>query len=88
MDRQIFFALIPITALLFTGLIAFSFTRLGRALANRLEGRIDPNTEARLEALEAANDELRHALADAHERLDFAERALTRGDSPRLNTPA
>lgn len=88
MDRQIVFALIPITALFFTGLIVLSFTRLGRAFANRLEGRMDPATEARLEALEAANDELRHALAEAHERLDFAERALTRGDSHRIDTPA
>jgi hypothetical protein len=87
MDRQSFFALIPITALFFTGLIGFSFTRLGRALANRIEGRTDPSTEARLEALEAANEELRHALDEAHERLDFAERALTRGESPRINTP-
>jgi hypothetical protein len=88
MDRQAFFALIPITALFFTGLIAFSFTRLGRALANRIEGRIDPGTEARLASLEAANDELRQALAEAHERLDFAERAPTRGSSHRINTPA
>jgi hypothetical protein len=87
MDRQSLFALIPITAIFFTGLITFSFTRLGRALANRIEGRTDPASDARLEALEAANDELRQALADAHERLDFTERALTRGDSHRVNTP-
>lgn len=87
MDRQAVFALIPIIGLFFTGLIIFSFTRLGRALAHRIEGRIDPETEARLAALEAANDELRLALGEAHERLDFAERALTRGSSHRINTP-
>ena len=87
MDRQSFFALIPITALFFTGLITFSFTRLGRAIANRIEGRVDPKTEARLDALEAANEELRQALGEAHERLDFAERALTRGPAQRINTP-
>lgn len=87
MDRQSFFALIPITGLFFTGLIVFSFTRLGRAIANRIEGRIDSATEARLAALEAANDELRQALGEAHERLDFAERALTRGSDHRINTP-
>ena len=87
MDRQAVFALIPIVGLFFAGLITFSFTRLGRALANRIEGRIDPGTEARLATLEAANDELRQALGEAHERLDFAERALTRGSSDRVNTP-
>jgi hypothetical protein len=87
MDRQSIFALIPIVGLFFTGLIAFSFTRLGRALAHRIEGRIDPGTEARLVALEAANDELRQALVEAHERLDFAERALIRDPSHRINTP-
>lgn len=87
MDRQVVFAFIPIVGLFFTGLILFSFTRLGRALAHRIEGRIDPGTEARLSALEAANDELRQALGEAHERLDFAERALTRGSEPRINTP-
>lgn len=68
MDRQSFFALIPIVGMFFTGLIVFSFTRLGRALANRIEGRLDHGTEA-------------------HERLDFAERALTRGSLDHLNTP-
>jgi hypothetical protein len=87
MDRQAFFALIPITALFFTGLIAFSFTRLGRALANRIEGRVDSATEARLNALEAANEDLRQALAEAHERLDFAERALIRQAAEHVDTP-
>lgn len=87
MDRQSFFALIPIVGMFFTGLIVFSFTRLGRALANRIEGRIDDGTEARLVALEATNDELRRALEEAHERLDFAERALTRGSPDDINTP-
>lgn len=87
MDRQSFFALIPITGMFFTGLIVFSFTRLGRALANRIEGRIDHATEARLAALEASNDELRQALSEAHERLDFTERALTQRSSHRVDTP-
>ena len=87
MDRTIFFALIPITAIFFSGLIVLSFTRLGRALANRLEGRLDQTTENRLAALEASNDELRQALAEANERLDFTERALTRGSTPDIVTP-
>ena len=87
MDRQAVFAFIPIVGLFFTGLIAFSFTRLGRALANRIERRIDPGTEARLAALEATTDEMRQALAEAHERLDFAERALIQSPSHRIITP-
>lgn len=87
MDRQAVFALIPILSIFFTGLIGFSFTRLGRALANRIEGRIDSATEARLAALEAANEDLRSALTEAHERLDFAERALIRESDHRVNTP-
>ncbi len=87
MDRYVFFALIPVLGIFFTGLIAFSFTRLGRAIANRLEGRLDATTEARLAALEAANEELGRAFAEAHERLEFAERALIRDSRERINTP-
>lgn len=87
MDRYVLFALIPVTGIFFTGLILFSFTRLGKALANRLEGRLDEATRERLDALEAANDELRLALTEAQERLDFAERALLRGTEPRIDTP-
>jgi hypothetical protein len=87
MDRTVVFALIPITAIFFGGLIVLSFTRLGKALANRLEGRLDPTTESRLAALEASNDELRQALAEANERLDFTERAITRGSPPDIVTP-
>jgi hypothetical protein len=79
MDRYAVMALIPIFGIFFTGLVVFSFTRLGKAIANRIEGRLDPATEARLSALEADNQDLHRALIEAHERLDFAERALTRG---------
>jgi len=87
MDRYAFYAMIPVIGLFFTGLILFSFTRLGRALANRLEGRLDASTEARLTALESTNVELRRALEEAHERLDFAERALMRESPDRIITP-
>lgn len=87
MDKNAIFAMIPIVGMFFTGLIIFSFTRLGRAFANRIEGRADDGLEGRVAALEAANDELRRALEEAHERLDFAERALTRGHTDGINTP-
>lgn len=88
MDRHALNALIPIIGMFFVGLIGFSFTRLGRAIANRIEGRVDAATEARLTALEAANEELHRALLEAHERLDFAERTLSRQlPSERVITP-
>jgi hypothetical protein len=87
MDQNAIFALIPILFLGFTGLIALSFTRLGRALANRIEGKIDTDTERRIAALEAANDDLQAALAETQDRLDFAERALIRGAEERIDTP-
>lgn len=87
MDRYTIVAFVPVIGLFFTGLVVFSFTRLGRALARRIEGGADEKTEARLTALEHDNEALRQALADAHERLDFAERALIRGSSPQIKTP-
>lgn len=87
MDRYTVIAFVPVIGLFFTGLVAFSFTRLGRALARRIEGAPDEKTEARLVALERDNELLRNALADAHERLDFTERALIRDSSPKLKTP-
>ncbi len=87
MDRYALYALIPVSGIFFTGLIVFSFTRLGRALANRLEGRPDGSTEARLAALEMAHEEMGRALAEAHERLEFAERALIRDSHERIDTP-
>jgi hypothetical protein len=48
---------------------------------------VDSATEARLNALEAANEDLRQALAEAHERLDFAERALIRQAVDHVDTP-
>lgn len=87
MDQNTVFAFIPILFILFSGLIGLSFTRLGRALATRLEGRADTETDHRLAALEAANDELRAALAETQERLDFTERALLRAPVERIDTP-
>ena len=87
MDSNAVFALIPITAICVGGLIGFTYTRLGRALATRLEGRPDSGTEERLAALESANEELRVTLSETQERLDFAERALIRGTIDRIDTP-
>jgi hypothetical protein len=77
-DRHALAVLIPLLGLFFTGLIAFSFTRLGKALAKRLEGGLDNETAIRLARLEADQDRLQQELAEAHERLDYAERVIAR----------
>ena len=78
MDRHALAILIPLLGLFFTGLIAFSFTRLGKALAKRLEGGMDGETAIRIERLEAEQVRLQEDLAVAHERLDYAERVIAR----------
>jgi len=81
MDKQALAVLIPVITMFFTGLIAFSFTRLGKAVAKRIEGGMDDATSERLSRLEAEQDRLQRELADAHDRLDFAERAIAREKS-------
>ncbi|HEY5547592.1 MAG TPA: hypothetical protein VIK50_16170 [Gemmatimonadaceae bacterium] len=81
MDRHALAVLIPVITMFFTGLIAFSFTRLGKAVAKRLEGGVDGETAERLSRLEAEQDRLQRELAEAHERLDFAERVIAQQGS-------
>ena len=77
MDRHALAILIPVIALGFTGLITFTFTPLGRALARRLGGQAaSPELEERVSQLEADLEAVRHELAESHERIDFTERAL------------
>jgi len=78
--------MIPVIVMFFTGLIAFSFTRLGKAVARRIEGGQDEELLSRVARLEEENDLLHRSLSEAHERLDLAERALQR-ESSRLNLP-
>jgi hypothetical protein len=53
---------------------------LGRALADRIAGRIhrDPAVNADVDQLAGQVDELRQRLAEMEERVDFAERLLAR----------
>lgn len=88
MDRHALFALIPVLGILFTGLIGFSFTRLGRALANRIEGRVGDASEQRLQQLEAEVELLRQELMEIQERQDFAERMIAREEVQQRLPPA
>lgn len=89
MDKQALAMLIPIAAMLIptvaivmNGLQKVAAMRLEEARARMSVGR--DGTEA-LEALRGEVAELRHELAEVHERLDFTERMLTQQrEAPRL----
>jgi hypothetical protein len=81
MDPQFLAPLIPIVAI-----IAFAAVKITRIRATRPES---PSTDvtARLEALEHAFEGLHQELAEAQERLDFAERILSKGrEGPRIGS--
>lgn len=82
MDRYAIFALLPVTGVFFLGLITFSFTRLGKAIARRIEGSGSAAQEERLQQLENELELVRHQLLETQERLDFTERVLARAPAP------
>lgn len=86
MDRHAIAMLIPIIVLGSIGLITFTLTPLGRAIARRIGGQAgSSDLEERVSRLEVDLDATRHELAESQERLDFTERALTQlKDAPRL----
>jgi hypothetical protein len=76
--------MIPLLALSIGGVLVLSRTRIGEAIARRISGDTrDPEVEAHLEALEDELTRLRGQLGETNERLDFAERLLTRGQEAR-----
>jgi hypothetical protein len=81
MDAQFLAPLIPIVAI-----IAVAAVKIARLRATRPEL---PSTDvtARLEALEHGFQGLQQELAEAQERLDFAERLLTKSrEEPRIGS--
>jgi len=92
MDKQALAVLIPVLAVFFVGVIGLSRTVIGRAIARRIGGEAgaDGVLEERVGQLEADLEAVRHELAESHERIDFAERALAQvraqrqlpGDAP------
>ncbi|HEV2085174.1 MAG TPA: hypothetical protein VGR09_08825 [Gemmatimonadales bacterium] len=77
MDPQFLAPLIPIVAI-----IAFAAVKLARIRATRAELPSGEVT-ARLEALEGDVHGLHQELAETQERLDFAERLLTKAREER-----
>ena len=70
---------IPILAIFFAGVGVIGRGPLGRALARRIGGEAGGNPElaSQVQELRQDLDAVRHELAEAQERLDFTERALT-----------
>jgi hypothetical protein len=76
--------MIPLVALSIGGMLVLSRTRIGEAIARRISGDArHPQLEAELEALEDEVARLRGQLGETNERLDFAERLLTRSEDGR-----
>ena len=75
---------IPVLALSICGLLILSRTRIGEAVARRIAGDSHhPECESQLAALQDQVDALQSQLNDTYERLDFAERLLTRVEESR-----
>jgi hypothetical protein len=71
--------MIPVLALSFGGLLVLSRTRIGDALARRIAGDSHhPECESQIVAIQNQLDVLQSQLNDTQERLDFAERLLTK----------
>jgi hypothetical protein len=77
MDPQFLAPLIPIVAI-----VAFAAVKIARIRAARPES-VSADVTARLEALERGFQGLQDELAETHERLDFAERLLTKAREER-----
>jgi hypothetical protein len=77
MDPQFLAPLIPVVAI-----IAFAAVKIARLRASRPES-LSADVTARLEALEHGFEGLHQELAETQERLDFAERLLTKAREER-----
>jgi predicted nucleic acid-binding Zn-ribbon protein len=68
--------------LIVVGIPAFTVFRIARLRATRLQSPSADVTE-RLEAVEHRVEDLQHELAETQERLDFAERLLSKAREER-----
>jgi len=78
MDPAVFL----VALLIFVGIPAIAVIKVARLRATRPESP-SPDVTARLEALERGVQELQEELAETHERLDFAERLLSKAREER-----
>jgi hypothetical protein len=81
---QVLVVMIPVLALSIGGVFVLSRSRIGEALARRIAGDSHhPECESQIAALRDQVDVLQSLLNDTQERLDFAERLLTRVEESR-----
>ena len=84
MDAGAIGAMVPIVAI-----AAFAAIKMTRIKTQALtQGGPDPQTAARLEALENEVESVRHQLAEAEERIDFTERLLSQQRNDRIEPRA
>ncbi len=69
--------LAPLTLLSTVGIVAAAFVKVARLRATRVES-LSPDVSARLEELEQSVQSLQQELVETQERLDFAERLLSK----------
>jgi predicted nucleic acid-binding Zn-ribbon protein len=72
--------------LIFVGIPAFTVLRIARLRANRAQS-LPAEVAERLEAVEQRVEDLQHELAETQERLDFAERLLSKAREERRLGP-
>jgi hypothetical protein len=76
---------VPIVFFVMIGLTVILRGPLGQAIADRIRGGsvdADPRLRDEVEHLRSDVEDLRGQLAEAQERIDFAERLLARRDEP------
>jgi hypothetical protein len=74
---------VPVALFFTIGAVAILRGPIGKALADRLAGRVPPQLAAGDgEEVRAEVDELRYRVAELEERLDFAERVLAQRREP------
>jgi chromosome segregation ATPase len=79
---------IPLIAVSVGGLLLLSRSRLGQAIAQRIAGNSRPSTiQEQVDSLHDALAELRNQLSDMQERVDFAERLLSRAEDNHRELP-
>jgi hypothetical protein len=68
---------VPLTLLSIVGIVAGAFVKIARLRTTRVES-LPPDAGARLEELEQSVQGLQQQLIETQERLDFAERLLSK----------
>ncbi len=75
--------IVPVALFFTIGAVAILRGPIGKALADRLAGRVPAGVQsAETDALQGEVEELRYRVTDLEERLDFAERVLAQRREP------